>query len=244
MTVLVTFSGKIGDCLWSLSAARALAATGETVDFAMMPAYGAVAPLIRRQPYIRDVLLPKPWIPLHDNCGAQPGIPPVTFDGYDRIYHLTYRTRPTEPLILYGVREVGLPLPEPPLPFLMMETLPSRVEAPVVAYAFNQTLIDQKLALVKHLEAALPDCRFLDVGRLPFEQAATAIKHALFFVGCRSANYVVAHGVAQRILTYEPEPGRREMIFSCPFGREVMPPVARLDLFVAQARQWRHDATH
>jgi hypothetical protein len=51
------------------------------------------------------------------------------------------------------------------------------------------------------------------------------------FLGDRNANFVLAQGVGQRCLTFEPEPGRRETIFSCPFGIEIMPELADFEAF-------------
>lgn len=236
--VLLSFGGRHGDILWSLPAARALSLAGETVDYAIMPAYGALATLMDQQPYIRKVIKLNDWHPAHTDCGAWPRIPPSVPTGYDTVYHLTYQTRPVKPLILHALSVVGQPLPDPPLPFLFVKD-PAPTSQPVIAYAFNQTAMEPKLQVLNLLKAELTDCEFVDVSKMFFDVAAMVIKAALFFLGCRSANYVVAHGVNQRILTVEPDGGRREALFSCPYGREVMPPIDRLEEFLSTARQWR-----
>jgi hypothetical protein len=239
--VLLTFSGKNGDILWSLPAARALSIAGDTIDFAIMPTYGAVATLIEQQPYIRRVIKLNDWHPVHTDCGAWPRIPPSVPTGYDRVYHLTYESRPVKPLILHALSVVGLPLPDPPLPFLFVKD-PAPQNQPVIAYAFNQTAMDPKLKVLNLLQSSFTDCEFVDVSTLFFDVAAQVIKGALFFLGCRSANYVVAHGVNQRILTVEPDGGRREALFSCPYGREVMPEIDHMEEFLSAARHWRATA--
>jgi len=239
--VLLSFGGKYGDILWSLSAARALCNSGDTIDYAIMPAYGAVAPLIEQQPYIRKVITLNDWHVAHTNCGAWPRIPPTVPTGYDRVYHLTYESRPVKPLILHALSVVGQPLPDPPLPFLFVKD-PAPTTKPVIAYAFNHDRMEPKLQVLNLLKENFQDCEFVDVSKMFFDVAARVIKTALFFLGCRSANYVVAHGVNQRILTVEPDGGRREALFSCPYGREVMPEIDRLEEFLSTARQWRATA--
>jgi hypothetical protein len=236
--VLLTFSGKYGDIIWSLPAALQLHRQGWTVDYAIMPAYGAVAPLIEQQPYIRKIVKLNDWHPAHTDCGAWPRIPPSVPGGYDQVYHLCYESRPDKPLILHALSVVGQPLPDPPLPFLFVND-PAPTRQPVIAYGFNQTAMEPKLQVLALLKTELTDCEFVDVSKLFFEVAASVIKTALFFLGCRSANYVVAHGVNQRILTVEPDGGRREALFSCPYGREVMPEIGDVDQFLSTARQWR-----
>jgi len=237
--VLLTFGGKYGDILFSLSAARALSLIGETVDYAIMPAYGAVATLMEQQPYIRKVIKLNGWHPVHTDCWAWPRIPPSVPTGYDTVYHLTYESRPVKPLILHALSIVGQPLPDPPLPFLFVKD-PAPTSKPVIAYAFNGGLMEPKLRVLTLLQSSFTDCEFADVSTMFFDVAAMVIKTALFFLGCRSANYVMAHGVNQRILTVEPEGGRREALFSCPYGREVMPEIGDLDEFLSTARTWRN----
>lgn len=234
---LLTFGGKLGDILWSLSAARALSLAGDIVDYAIMPAYGAVAPLMEQQPYIRRVIKLNGWHPVHTNCGAWPRIPSSIPTGYDEVHHLCYESRPVKPLILHALSVVGQPLSDPPLPFLFVND-PAPTDRPVIAYGFNNDRMESKLKVLEFLKEHLKDCEFVDVAPMFFDVAARVIKTASFFLGCRSANYVVAHGVNQRILTVEPEAGRREELFSCPWGKEVMPGIDRLEEFLSTARRW------
>lgn len=234
-TVLVTFSGKLGDIIWTLPAARELHRQGHTVDFATMQAYAAVHPLLGLQPYLRYVFALPEWRPEHDWCGAQPRIPPLLPKGYDRTVHLTYWERPRKPLILHAFEVLDLPVPAQPLPFLEVQADP---DPRLVAFAFNGYWMDQKMRVLYHVQEALQGFRFVDVAKLPFDEAARTIQAAVFFLGCRSANYVVAHGLYKRILSIELEPGRREEIFSCPFGREVLPGVNEIGQFVATALAW------
>jgi hypothetical protein len=233
--VLVTFSGKHGDILWSALAAKTLAATGVEVDFAMMPQYARVAPLLAIQPYIRAAFPIEEWIQNHDQFGAQPRIPPRVPPGYDRVLHLTYEQHPQEPLALYTMRLAGLTVPEKPLPFLFADSKP---EPGLVAYAFNGSHIPEKLNLLAKLRRAVSKARFENVEHLPFDQAARRINAAHFFFGCRSANYVVAVGLGKRCLSIEPDGGRQSDVFGFPGSREHRPHPAFTHQFIDLAQQW------
>jgi hypothetical protein len=97
---------------------------------------------------------------------------------------------------------------------------------------------EAKEAFLGKLRARFPNLIFEDVLRLSFLNAAKAIKSASMFLGDRNANFVLAQGVGQRCLTFEPEVGRREAIFSCPFGTEVMPEVSDLEVFADTIKTW------
>lgn len=232
---LLTFSGKHGDIIWSLQAARAKAATGAAVEFAVMPAFERVLPLIRMQPYVQNAFALPNWNMQHDGCGAQPRIPPYVPNGYDEVHHLTYESFPTEPLIHNGLQRLSLPMPEPAMPFLFAE---AEHEPGLVAYAFNGGHREAKDLMLRLLMTVLRGSNFEDVSGLPFDQAARKIKAAHFFFGCRSANYVVAMGLGKRCLTIEPDPGRRTPIFGCPFAREHMPDPALHYQFADLALRW------
>lgn len=233
--VLVTFSGKHGDILWAAQSARALALTGRTVDFAFMPHYRGVGPLLAMQPYIEKAFAIEEWWQQHDMYGAQPRIPPSVPQGYDEVHHLTYEAHPVEPLIWYGIRRLGLPMPDPILPFF---EAPAEPEPDLIAYAFNDTYQQEKLRLLIQLKQAVPKIRFENVAALPFEQAARRIQAARFFFGCRSSNYVIAQGLHKRVLTIEPDGGRRSDVFGCPGSREHMPHPAFTDQFIDLTKQW------
>lgn len=233
--VLVTFSGKHGDILWAAQSARALAATGVEVDFGMMPRYAAVAPLLQMQPYIHRAFPLQGWNQQHDNWGAQPARPPWIPDGYDEVKHLTYEDHPTDPLILYGLRRLGLPMPDPAVPFLFA---PADRDPQVVTYAFNGGHRQVKEQLLGRLRSIIRRAKWESVEHLPFDQAARRINASSWFFGCRSANYVVAMGLGKRVLTIEPDEGRRSPIFGFQEANEHMPDPAFLHQFIDLANQW------
>jgi hypothetical protein len=238
--VLCTFSGKIGDILWTLPSLRELHRLGATVDLATMPKFGGVHELIAAQPYINRAFPIEGWDMVHDQCGAQPRVPPEVPDGYDSVQHLCYAARPTRPLIFHAARELDVEPPQPLLPFLSVEadTAPRGEGESAVAYAFTENEQAQKLNILNAVQEELPQAVFVDVGKLPFLDAAQAIASAKFFLGCRSANYVIACGLNKRLLTCEPDQGRREEIFSCPWAQEAMPPADNEEAFQKIAVAW------
>jgi hypothetical protein len=122
------------------------------------------------------------------------------------------------------------------VPFIEVPNGPSRPN--IVAYAFNEMHHEAKETFLAGLRVRFPNLIFEDVSSLPFLEAAGAIKSASMFLGDRNANFVLAQGVGQRCLTFEPEPGRRQAIFSCPLGTEVMPEVSDFEAFATAICEW------
>lgn len=254
--VLCTFSGPNGDILWSLPTAKAIASLGEgKVDFAMMPDYEKLIPLIEAQPYIDKAFVVPDWSRWHSNHGDQPWQPPKHIEeAYERSYHLTYRSHPglggvRLPLIDFTANQQGIKLKDP-LPFLTVPQVVDHDEfIEFVAVAFNAQYVEVKAQFLKALEDKMPDVVFVDVTKLPWVKTANIIKNAIAFVGCRSSNYVIANGVGQKnIFTFEPHPSRNMYghlgdIFGCPYSREVsaptnMPIHAQVDMAAQHIEEW------
>lgn len=263
---LATFGGKFGDILWSMSTVKRLSEiVGVKADFAIMPQYESLLPLLQDQPYIDNAFVDKDWIMMHSNFGDQPWNPqshtqagcfngaPVTMGafkcrlGWQYCWHLGYRSHPglvmggaEKQLIDFIAWQLGITLPENPLPFIAAndhvnvtrDIVFHDQKVPIVTYAFNSMYEAVKEAFMLQLcsPAHLPEIMFLDVASLPWVEAAAAIKHAIGHVGDRSANYVIAHGVAQRMFIFEPHPARNAKghlgyVFGCRYGREVDAPL-------------------
>lgn len=246
---LVTFSGKFGDILWSLPTARAISKlVNEKVDFAMMPTYESLVPLLRAQSWTDKVGIFPDWHCLHSNHGDQPWNPPVKYEeGYTKCWHLGYRGHPginaeAMPLPMFIAYQQGVKLPEVVEPFIEVPNtmVPSVCledafniaqtmfgEKPCIAFAFNEQYADLKMRFLRQLKELLgEEVKFVDISKLPWLEAAYVIKNSLCFVGCRSANYVLAHGVGAQVVCYEPHPARGQFgslghIFSSPFGQEL-----------------------
>lgn len=238
--VLCTFSGKLGDVLWSLPTVKEIAhRVGEPVDMLTMFECKSLLPLLEAQPYIRKAWASEEW---QGSCtgsphGNQPWQAPVPEGMYDRVDHLTYRYHPVLPLMVHTARvTAGIELPPNPLPFLEVDT--PECLSHYAAYAFNPSFGEQKEQFTVRLRQHLPDIAFVDVGAYPWLVTAAMIKNAAMFIGCRSANYVIAHGLAKKVLVYEPNIGRWPETFGCPYGTEVMPNVNDFDAFVRTVYGW------
>lgn len=266
---LATFSGKYGDILWSLATAKILAESfvGEKIDFAMMPEYRSLIPLIQAQPYVDKCFVINDWLCVNSNHGDQPFNPPSYVEKkYDRFWHLTYRAHPginapDLPLIDFIADQQGIRLKDP-LPFIVKygDTLDKKFQdvlkhmypLPRVAYAFNNQYTAQKERFLAALKERLGnEFLLLDVTAFKWYEAAGYIKESVAFVGCRSANYVMAHGLKQRIICFEPHPARHAhghlgKVFGCPYGTEVTLPFAapetvQADIAASTLKTWSNE---
>lgn len=230
--VLCTFSGPFGDILWSLPTVRAISQMlGQKVDFATMPEYKSLKELLAFQPYIRDTFIIPDWHCEGSPHGNQPWNPPANrVKDYDRCFHLTYRAHPgiggkRLPLIDFIADQQGIKFIENPLPFLeTRKDFGYERVMPYVAIAFNPLYNELKTKF--YGEVLKAGVLLQDVSTLSWLDAATVIKYAKGFVGCRSSNNVLAHGVGQKnIFIYEPHPNRKASgqfgdVFGCPYGQE------------------------
>ncbi len=279
MKVLCTFSGKYGDILWSLPTARQIAKdiAGGQVDFAMMPYYESLCPLIEEQEYIGKCFVIPDWIRTHSNHGDGPWEAPVQtvvaefpkkdfnppvgefcveykkgdWRAYDKVFHLTYRghpgiNAPSMPLVDFIAYQQGIQLEQPVIPFLTVKPEEHRTGLSV-AVAFNEQYKEQKdqffkafFQRYKEIDKFGMSSALQDVSTLPWLNAAEWIAGADLFVGCRSANWVVAMALGKQTVTFEPHPSRHAAchlgkVFGCPHGREfsipyMMPPHAAAEV--------------
>lgn len=246
--VLATFSGKNGDILWSLPTAQAIAhREGIAVDFAIMPYYRDLLPLIQYQGYIENAYVIEDWMCQHSHFGDQPWQPPDrASNGYDKVFHLAYRNDPHHgnrklSLIDFIADQQGIKLTSP-VPFLATPDLHYTCsKEPYFAYGFNFNKYDEKMQFIKQASDKV-GLKWIDVNKLPWLEASACIKGAIAFIGCRSANNVIAHGVGQpNIFMYEPDPGRLSEIFNCPYGpTEIIVPLANaVGIFQQKAEVWK-----
>lgn len=250
---LCTFSGKFGDILWSLATAKYIAEriTHRPVDFAMMPDYESLVPLLKQQSYIDEAYVIKDWLRTHSNHGDQPWYPqplrveqPFTIvpDGkteraYRGVWHLTYKAHPgigapSMPLISFIAYQQEIRFNQyNPVPFL--DALPDHGDEPdhiaLIAYAFNESYKEQKDQFLSTWLPQMSGYACIDVSKMKWTEAAWVIKQSLCFVGCRSACWVLANGLDKEILTFEPHPSRHKdchlgQVFGNPYGREMALP--------------------
>jgi|SRR5580692_5757513 hypothetical protein len=217
---LVTFSGKIGDVLWSLPTVRQISKnTGVKVSMGIMPQYKSLLPLLKGQHCIENAFVIENWICTGSPAGDQPWEAPLdTLEHYDEVYHLTYRNHPmgNQPLVDFIAQQQHISLDEPVCPFIDCREFGEYPQT-YIAYAFNDMYKDLKDRYISTLSSLLGKSSlttstpivFQDVSQTPFGIVKYVIKNALCFVGCRSANWVIAHGVGQKnIIVFEPHPHR------------------------------------
>jgi hypothetical protein len=254
MKALCTFSGKFGDILWSLATAKEIAQTivHGSIDFAVMPYYTSLLPLLASQDFIANAFVLEDWMRTHSNHGDQPWQPPTIPEGYDQVWHLTYKghpgiSAPEMPLIDFIAWQQGIRFRENPIPYLNASEeiaevarvvhfasgqLPEVVkENRLVSYAFNDQYQGEKKTFFETLwRVANPaGLEFINVGEMGWKEAAWVIKNSLAYVGCRSACWVVAMGLGQSTITYEPHPSRHRdchlgKVFGSQYGREFTTP--------------------
>lgn len=240
---LCTFPGKYGDMLWSLPTVRAISQIrGEAVDFAVMPQYKNILPLLQAQPYIDRAFVIEEWLLQHSNHGDQPWLPQKNMEqtcGYEHVWHLGYRGhpglsgQPNMALVDFIAWQQGIRFVEGVLPFISAEPGVVVGHERYVAVAFNTMYADLKLRFETRLnELCKAEFFLVDVNRFAWGNVPSVIKGAMVFIGDRSALHVVAHGVNQRIVTYEPHPARHKTghlgtVFGCPYGRELAIPFGK-----------------
>lgn len=250
MKVLCTFAGHYGDILWSLPTARELAKRcGGKVDFAVMPQFESLVPLLSHQSFIDKAFALENWKLEHECYGCQPWQSPQ-FDGrdqYEKVYDLTYRSHPhSMRLAEWTARQAEVSLPPVWVPFIEVERVSLKMDM-VVSYNFNPMYPETKLPFLDGLKAALPRMTFVETGHMPWLAAATLIDDAICFVGCRSSNYALAHGVGAKVIIIEPHPMRGAPVFDFPFGPvpEVdvtrMRPDNQIPFAVEKILQWAKD---
>jgi hypothetical protein len=250
---LATFSGKFGDILWSLATVRQLALRyNKQLDFACMPQYVSLIPLILNQEYIDHAFVLNEWTCTGSPHGDQPWQAPVSNLAYEEVFHLTYQRHPSPtPLALFIAQQNGVQLDGSPfLDTQHWEQWAKGVAAqtPYIAYAFNPLHAEQKLQFLAQLQVLckqggesnpLWGFEFLDLTQYEWVQTPALIDSALAFVGCRSANYVIAHGVGQKVVCYEPEPWRTECTYGYPYGTEKL--CMNSEVAHAQLLEWVKD---
>lgn len=207
----------------------------------IMPAYESLLDLLMDQEYIHFSTINKQWICEGSPHGDQPWLPQnwETINKlYDHVYHLTYKAHPgiggeALPLIDFIAKQQEINLAETnPVPFILCPYMYSDLNLTDinghVAYSFNDDYKEDKGIFLSSLQEQV-QIKFIDVSKLSWQRAAYLIHTAIAFIGCRSANWVLANGVGQKnIFTYEPNPARHKEgrfghIFGNPYVWEESP---------------------
>lgn len=211
--------------------------------------------MLQYQSYIDRAYVVSDWICTGSRCGDEPWQPPKHVEsGYKKFWHLGYRGYTNLALVDFIAAQAGLELEQPVLPFI---EIPEPAEAingeKYVARCFNPGHKEKKDRFVG---AFSPGIKIVDTDKLPWLEAAATIKKAVCFVGCRSSNAVLAHGVNQQVVIYEPDKTRNDygrpwwkeaarrlimpsapnirLVYGCPYGRETIWPYTKAPEKVAQ----------
>lgn len=220
--VLCTFPGKYGDILWSLATVRQIAINERcSVDMVTMPQYRSLLPLLSFQSYIDKAFVVENWECTGSPFGDQPCVPPKDVEnGYEKCFHLGYTFHPFTYLIDFIAVQQKVELPGNPIPFIGAPRNHVLTDDPrnYIAWSFNASDADMKAKFMQALREHMKrlGVKFVDVSTMAWMDAAVAIRDAMCFVGCRSSNNVIAHGVGQKnIFIYETVRNRHP---HCPLG--------------------------
>lgn len=242
MKILTTFSGKFGDILTSLPTVRQISRNyGVKVDMGIMPSYKSLLPLLRAQSYIENAFTIDNWFCTGSPAGDQPWEAPLDMlEHYDQVFHLAYRSHPhrDQPLVDFIAKQQSIILDIPVCPFIETRDYPPYPQT-YIAWSFNEMYKPEKDRFMECLSSNLSPTNlntstkieFFEIAKSEWSWARYGLKHALCYVGCRSANWVMAHGVGQKhVFVYEPHPHRHDQgpfgtTFSNPHGTDIMGPL-------------------
>lgn len=233
--LLITFPGKLGDCVWAMASMKELAGDGQ-VDVALSVFCRNLVPVLWSQPWVSDVFVLEDWrIFPGAPAPIQPLIPPTMPEGYDKVIHLGLPDWPKSPLgaefgRLTGVVPNGDPWLIPPG---SVGSAPERVHP---AIAFTDEWAELKVGLICALNRHLPVhptlllCRgsrlATDFSYPPsMRRAAVDIKEltawigqCLYLITDKSLPRVLAYGMGVPTYVVEPAEARHNPIFDPPEG--------------------------
>jgi hypothetical protein len=232
--ILTSFPGRFGDLIWALPTVRAISETyGEPVDLYIAGEFGGIAPLLKLQPYIDEVMADPSWS-LSDDWRP----PHFSSAGYDHVYHLGYRRWPELPLPI-EIFQTSLIEHEWVSPLDLTRpwiTPPSRLskaaqvdfygEGPKIAVGFTECHFELKYGLLSLLREhdrdwSLATCmgptgrwgEEAGEGMCNWLEAAACISQADLFFGDCAALHVLAVAMNRPCVIVEPMEARLNPIF-------------------------------
>lgn len=110
--IACSFPGKIGDALYSLPTVRQISKIYNTkIDFYTSTYCRGLKNLIEYQPYINKCIVSENYQIKRYDMGIQPWLMPINTTGYDKVFHLGYKTVPNTSLHHFIANSVGIRIP-------------------------------------------------------------------------------------------------------------------------------------
>jgi hypothetical protein len=210
--------------------------TAPEVHFLTAPEYESLIPLIRSQDYIQDAAADSDWI-IQQTAPITPCGPPDHYQEFDWQYNLGYTEWPEESLPSYVYKQQLGRIYEDPPPLALDKPWIDVAYSPrddTVAVGFNEDWCELKMGVLFAAAQLLRDVTFVLLTPMGFTRyrewasilpnnivwmpcnwsvAALEIASADVFLGCLSAQWVLANAVGARTVVFEPAEDRHHKIF-------------------------------
>lgn len=244
--IVCTFPGKHGDLLWALPTVRAISESyHEKVLLVLSPYVKSLAPLLRQQDYIFNVIVDPDW-QVFDTAPMSPRVPILTSHtlppgGRHQVYHLGYEGWPGPDLardiwkraLAQDQRRRELPVLDLERPWITPPAFSHQLPRPKICVGFTDEWFELKYGLYQLLRQRLPPglATVVNLSTSPrwstealqppmdWDTAAGWLARAQTFVGCCSALHVLACAVGTpAVIVVEPNEARWQDVFY-PYGK-------------------------
>lgn len=219
---------KPTNVIWALPTIREFSrGCADKIDIIIMDSCAFLKPLLAVQSYIGDIrIVPPDQESVYESLNAYTQhwiIPQLNFE----------EGIPADPIIVDIAKRFKIDLYEP-LPFIELPNPQdmANVGFGIVAIGFESSdhLIEKK-TFAEHIRQNFRGSVYcMDVAAIAASEehgileAAKTIAPCDIFVGDRGIFHAIAHGLARRVLCYEPSGSMRNPVFGCsPFGQEICP---------------------
>lgn len=234
--ILCTFPGRTGDILWALPTVRMIARFFDTpVTLAVSKKYGdqSLLNLIEEQWYVESAIS-LPWWEVEESAPMGPRVPPALNEKeYDEIFHLGYEGWPKGELAKDIWERTALQLGSNEVldmkPWIIVPYKESKkqifcgwsqewieLKMGVTAAVENAVFPRYKLVIahghgMRHAEwNAMFDATFAVTNWMG---AADLLQESQFYLGCLSAQWVLANAMGKRCVVVEPSEPRWHPVF-------------------------------
>lgn len=235
MSLTVTYSAKVGDCLWALATVRRMAQLHKgRVNMVVSKYLAPLVPLLRAQPYIADAWHVEDWV-VEFTAPATPVVPPNA-DRYEgAVFHLGMTSWPTPTIIEDHARRMAVSV-DPWEPWITPIGNSGMSKAKPIGIAFTAEWFELKAGLVMALLKAFPEQQFYMLtypedrmakevtfpfrSLLPIYTGISGMSDWLsgcqLVVCCKSMARVMALGMGVPTVVVEPSTPRHNPVFDPP----------------------------